>query len=91
MALIMPISFVLLFTNIICMVRIANADDIIPKYPIKLIIAIPDLNPERVDSADSSIVSAFRLSFGNACKNWFLICLASVSYTHLTLPTSDLV
>jgi len=40
-------------------------------------MAIPDLNPARVDSADSSIVSALRLSFGNACKNWFLICFAS--------------
>jgi len=32
-------------------------------------MAIPDLKPARVDSADSSIVSALRLSFGNACKN----------------------
>jgi len=40
-------------------------------------MAIPDLNPERVDSADSSIVSALRLSFGNACKNRFLNCFAS--------------
>jgi len=30
-------------------------------------MAIPDQKPARVDSADSSKVSALRLSFGNAC------------------------
>ena len=46
----------------------ANAEDIIPKYPIMLIIAIPDLKPASCCSADSSIVSAMKSSFGNDRK-----------------------
>ena len=40
-----------------------------PKYPMRLIIAIPERNPFRVDSADCSIFSINRLSFWYAAEN----------------------
>ena len=55
-----------------------------PKYPIMFIIAMPDLNPASCSSADSSIVSARKSSFGkDAKKNSFTssALLGSLSFT----------
>src|SRR3972149_2989054 len=70
------IKISLLFAPIARIVTIAKAEDIIPKYPIIFIIAIPDLKPANCSSAASSIVSAMKSSFGKVLKKRSLTSVA---------------